>query len=99
MRLVVDFDDLLDLPLVALVLVPVPHDAGQGRADEAVRAVRVVVEADLQRDQAVLAEVDALRDLPCSKSQKWTCWPYLPAFTSSSLKPGMKVFGAAHSLS
>ena len=48
---------------LAVLLVPVPHVGAEGGADEAVRAVRVVVEADLQRDQAVLPEVDALGDL------------------------------------
>ena len=41
-----------------------PDRAGERRADEAVRAVGIVVEADFQRDQPLLAQVDTLRDLP-----------------------------------
>src|ERR1051325_1533173 len=55
-------DDLLDLPLVA-GLMPVPHDAGGGGADEAVRAGGVVVETDFEWDQAVAAEIEGLGDL------------------------------------
>ena len=33
-----------------------------------------------------------------ARSQKWMLWPYLPAPTSSRLKPSLKVLGAAHSL-
>ena len=59
------------------------------RADEAVRAVRIVVEADFERDQSLFAQIDALGRLRASPSPRSADeWPYLPAFTSSSLKPG-----------
>ena len=61
MALVLDVDDLLDNPL-AVLLVPVNDVRGQSRADEAVAGIRIVVEADLQRDEAVLAEIDRLID-------------------------------------
>ena len=70
---------------------------GERGADKAVAAVRVVVEAHLQRDQAVLAQIEGLLGSFFLKSQKWISRPYLRWPTSSRSKPGMKVFGAAHS--
>src|SRR5262245_23012178 len=61
MALILDVDDLLDNPL-AVLLVPVNDVRGQSRADEAVAGIRIVVEADLQRDEAILTEIDRLID-------------------------------------
>jgi hypothetical protein len=56
-----DGGDLLDLPL-PIGFVPVPQAARERRRDVAVGAVGVVVEAHLQGNHALLAQVHALDD-------------------------------------
>ena len=60
MRLVLDVDDLLPLPLAGVVLPPVDDVGGERGAAEAVRACRIVVEAHFERNQPVLAEIERL---------------------------------------
>ena len=42
----------------------VPHDAGERRGDESFVGVRVVEPAHLEGDEALLAEIDGLLELP-----------------------------------
>src|SRR5947199_9928180 len=55
-----DLGDLVGPP-AALLRMPVPDGAREGRADEAARPGGIVEAADLQRHQTLLSEVDRLR--------------------------------------
>jgi hypothetical protein len=57
----VDTDHLVGFPIAA-VLLPVPHRAAERGADKAMRAFRIVIEADFERDHAALAQIDAADD-------------------------------------
>jgi hypothetical protein len=81
-----------------LDLEPVPDHAREGGPGEPVRAGRVVVEADLQRDQALLAEVDALGDPPLLPVLEVKPAALPTCLDVGRLETGGAVLGAAHSL-
>ena len=69
--------------------VEVPHDARQRGADEALLRVGVVEPAHLERDQALLAEVDRLLAASAARGPRSGCAGRSgPPATSSRSKPG-----------
>ena len=60
MGLIFHIDDLFPDPFARVVLVPVDDVRRERRAAETVRRIRVVVEAHLQGDQAVFAQIEGL---------------------------------------
>src|SRR6266516_1740299 len=72
-----DIDNLFNLPLT-VGLVPVPHIATECGSDEAVGAVRIMVEAHLQWDQSFLTQINTLDEfmiLPVPEVQVVTVLP------------------------
>ena len=57
-----DIENLFKVPLT-VGLVPVPHVATECGPNEAVGAVRIMMEAHLQRDQSFLTQINTLNEL------------------------------------
>src|SRR5207302_9149178 len=72
-----DIENLFNLPLT-VGLVPVPHVATACGPNEAGGAVRIMMEAHLQRDQSFLTQIDTLHEfmlLPVPEVQVVTVLP------------------------